>query len=321
MRTLTYLITGGAGFIGSHLARHLLDRGHHVVIIDDLSTGKRENLPQNCEFYHADAGECALLADIIAQVDGVFHLAAIASVERSNHEWLTSTRSNLLLTVAVLEAIARRKNAIPFVVASSAAVYGNNPDCPLNEMMHPTPITAYGVDKYASEYHARIGSIIHGIPTTALRFFNVYGERQDPTSPYSGVISIFARAMLSGNPLFIYGDGTQQRDFIYVADVCRFVIEAMHHMHQAHIRGEVAAHYCFNVGTGHPTTINNLMHVMQDITGSSATVTYSDTRKGDIYKSYSDMTHTHHTLQLHATTPLREGLMNTLTWVKDGYHE
>ena len=195
-----YLITGGCGFIGSHLAEDLLAQGHSVRVIDNLSTGKISNLPASrvptdCELVIGDITDKARLEQCFDGVDYCFHLAAIASVQLSNEDWAGTHQVNLTGSINVFDAARMRQ--VPVVYASSAAVYGDNAESPLTESAVLRPLTAYGADKLGSELHARVASFVHSVPTTGLRFFNVYGPRQDSSSPYSGVISIFAEKSIA----------------------------------------------------------------------------------------------------------------------------
>ena len=185
-----YLVTGGCGFIGSHLVDDLVAAGHGVRILDDLSIGTLAHKPPGVEFIRGDVAEPTVVADALRDMDGCFHLAAVASVERSNMDWLGTHRTNLTGAVTVFNAA--RRTALPVVFASSAAVYGDNADFPLSEETRPRPLSAYGADKLGCELHGVVAGRIHRVPTCGLRFFNVYGPRQDPRSPYSGVISIFS---------------------------------------------------------------------------------------------------------------------------------
>lgn len=190
----TYLVTGGCGFIGSHLVDALLGGGHEVRVVDDLSTGKRENLPDGVELFLGDVADGALMRRAMMDVDGCFHLAAVASVQRGNEDWLGTHRVNLTGAVTVFDLArnCRPSGPVPVVYASSAAVYGDNPALPLAEDAATRPLSAYGADKLGCELHARVAWLVHRVPNVGFRFFNVYGPRQDPKSPYSGVIAIFA---------------------------------------------------------------------------------------------------------------------------------
>ena len=245
-----YLVTGGCGFIGSHLVDALAYAGHRVRVLDDLSTGKVENVSVPVELLVGDAGDRETVARAMAGVDGCFHLAAVASVVRANEDWCGTHRANLTATVNVMDAARSVRCQVPVVYASSAAVYGDNPAVPLDEDATTRPLTAYGADKLGCELHARVAGQVHGVPTSGLRFFNVYGPRQDPSSPYSGVISIFADRMARGEGITVFGDGMQERDFVYVGDVVRHLIAGMEHADTD------AAVY--NVCTGRATTILEL---------------------------------------------------------------
>lgn len=294
----SYLVTGGCGFIGSHLTDQLLAGGHRVRILDDLSTGKRSNVSDACEIVVGDVSDESTVKQCMEGMDGCFHLAAIASVQRSNEEWVRTHQVNLTGSVNVFEAA--REGKLPVVYASSAAVYGDNPNMPLVEEADRLLITAYGADKFGSELHGRVASMAHGIPTVGLRFFNVYGPRQDPSSPYSGVISIFMDRIMSGQSLSIFGDGLQTRDFVYVADVVRFLMASME---QASDTPKV-----FNVCTGTSVTINELADTLVDITGNAVEISHLDARKGDIRISLGNPEKAAAELGIRAENNLREGL-------------
>ena len=220
-----FLVTGGAGFIGSHLVHALVADGHAVRVLDDLSNGHRDNLPQQVELTEADVTDPAAVECALDGVDGCFHLAAIASVARSHREWLRTHQVNLTGTINVFDRArpSRRRREVPVVYASTAAIYGNCGSFPVDEESSAAPLSAYGADKHACELHARVAGAIHGVPTVGLRFFNLYGPRQDPLSAYSGVISIFAGRLLRGEPVEIFGDGEHARDFTYISDAVSVV--------------------------------------------------------------------------------------------------
>jgi UDP-glucose 4-epimerase len=273
----TYLVTGGAGFIGSHLADLLLAGGDRVRVIDDLSTGRRENLDPRAELDVADIADIAALTRAMDGAAGVFHLAAIASVERGNEDWAGTHRVNQSGTIAVLNAA--RAARLPVVYASSAAIYGDTGGEVAEESRAARPQTAYGADKYGSELHAAVGWGVHGVPSFGLRFFNVYGPRQDPASPYSGVISIFAARIAAGAAITINGDGGQTRDFIYVADVAAHLRAAM-----AYLAAHPGAHVA-NVCTGRETSILELAHALGEVFGRPARASHGPARAGDIRRS------------------------------------
>jgi UDP-glucose 4-epimerase len=301
-RVATYLVTGGAGFIGSHLVDALLAAGRRVIVLDDLSVGKRGNVPEQAQLIEGDVGDEPLLRRVLQEVDGCFHLAALSSTVLSHQRWLYSHRVNVGGTVTVL-ACARataHRPAVPVVYASSAAVYGDNPDCPLAEQATLRPLSAYGADKLGSELHARVAGLVHGVPTVGLRLFNVYGPRQDPHSPYSGVISHFLLRAQRGEVLSIHGDGEQVRDFVHVSDAVRFLLTAMAH---AQPTGQV-----YNVCTGQPTTILALARLLMHLSGKGSGLQHSAARVGDIRVSIGDPRLAAQCLSIRTTMTLRDGL-------------
>ena len=300
-----FLITGGCGFIGSHLADALVARGHNVFILDDLSTGKRENAPASASITIGDVADAALVRSVMARVDGCFHLAAIASVQRSVEDWLGAHRTNLTGAIAVFDAAHQNpERPIPVVYASSAAVYGNNPNTPLADTAERRPMTAYGADKLGCELHANVAWHVHKVPTFGMRFFNVYGPRQDPSSPYSGVISIFANRIAAKQPITIFGDGQQVRDFVFVADVVAHLIAAMERCHSG---AEV-----LNVCTGKSTSVSQLALAIGNLINVRPDISYAPARTGDIKTSIGDPSRTIQVLGLAATHSLVDGLRATL---------
>lgn len=281
------LITGGAGFIGSHLVEACLEKGHKVVILDDLSTGKMENLPlehAGIEFVKGSINDRTLLLALREKhpdISYLFHLAAIASVIRSMENPIATHEVNFQGTLLLLD-VFKDLRLKKFVYASSAAVYGNTSIIPVGESACPDPLSPYGADKLQGEHYLRIFNDAFHVPTVACRFFNVFGERQDPSSPYSGVISIFFdRTMAKRNgkesALTIFGDGKQSRDFIYVKDVVR----AWLHLAEAvHIRGQV-----FNIGYGKRTTILELANKVKTLLGVPMDIISEKERKGDALHS------------------------------------
>lgn len=304
-----FLITGGAGFIGSHLADALLHAGHQVRVVDDLSTGRRDNLDPRVELQVGDVADTALLRRASAGVSGIFHLAAIASVARSNEDWIGTHRTNLTGTVSVLDT-ARAQGRIPVVYASSAAIYGDQDPGPVAETARPAPCTAYGADKLGSELHAAVGAMVHKVPATGFRFFNVYGPRQDPASPYSGVISIFAARIVAGQRVTIHGDGHQVRDFVYVTDVVAHLLAGMIAMQQEQAGGQ-ARSVVLNVCTGVATSILTLAETMGGVAGCQPTIDFGPARIGDIRASLGDPTAAITALRLRAQTSLAAGLSVT----------
>lgn len=305
----TYLVTGGCGFIGSHLGDALRAAGHGVRVLDDLSTGSRRNLPLGAVLIEGDIADPGCARTALEGVDGCFHLAAIASVERGRREWLATHRTNQGGTVALLEAIARLACPIPFVYASSAAVYGEGADLPIVETAAKAPLSAYGVDKLGSEMHAAVASRLHRIPTTGLRFFNVYGPRQDPSSPYSGVVSIFLDRLPRGAAVEIFGDGLQTRDFIHVSDV---VIALRRAMARATTEARV-----FNVCTGTAVSVRDLAHAIAAACGRTAELRFHPGRGGDIRHSLGSPAEARAALDLPPPRSLRTGLAETLAALAD----
>ncbi len=298
-----YLVTGGAGFIGSHLTDRLLADGHQVRVLDDFSTGKRENLNSSVEVVVGSVTDRALVKQAFEGCEGCFHLAAIASVVKCNNDWAASHTVNITGTIHVFEAAIALDNR-PVVYASSAAVFGGTADLPLSETSLAAPISAYGADKYSCELHARAGQIVHGLRSTGLRFFNVYGSRQDPSSPYSGVISIFAKRLGSGEGITIYGDGQQTRDFINVADVVETLIRAMgQQSNTARI---------FNVCTGKHTSLLDLAATLGEILNIIPNITFAPARAGDIRNSVGSPVRLEQTLGFRPQINLKNGLERML---------
>jgi UDP-glucose 4-epimerase len=241
----------------------------------------------------------------MAGMDGCYHLAAIASVVRSNEDWAGTHRVNLTGTINIFDAArdARPDGTVPVVYISSAAVYGENGSVPLSEDAVPRPLTAYGADKLGCEHHARVAYAVHGVPTVGFRFFNIYGPRQDPKSPYSGVISIFADRIRDGQPVEIHGDGEQTRDFVYVGDAVRFMLAGM--------KSLPAAPDVFNVCRGEGTSINALARTLARVVGATADIRHGAPRAGDIRTSIGDPTRARATLSIVAGTSLEDGLRAT----------
>ena len=311
----SYVITGGAGFIGSHLADALLQAGHGVTVIDDFSTGQIANVDKRCEVIRGDVCDPALVRRAMQGASGCFHLAAIASVARGNEDWLGTHRVNLGGTITVLDA-ARHLAGIPVVYASSAAVYGRLSGV-ADETTPAAPLTAYGADKRGSELHARAGTLVHGVPTLGFRFFNVFGPRQDPNSPYSGVISIFAKKLASGDPIQIHGDGQQTRDFIYVGDIVAFLLAGMRALRDGRDLEAEGGSPALNACTGRETSVSDLAHTIADLLAREPQIHHGPPRPGDIKRSVGAPGLAAALLGVTARTKLGDGLALTLAGLRD----
>jgi len=279
---MKFLVTGGAGFIGSHITERLLAGGHQVRILDNFSTGKRENIPVSdaVSVIEGDVGDFNTVREWMEGIEVVYHEAAIASVPETVGNPLGSERTNYRGTLNVLEA-SRQTGVRRVIFASTAAVYGDLPELPKTENMPVRPLSPYAVDKLASEHACQVYAQLYGLETVALRYFNVFGPRQDPSSPYSGVISIFADSISKGKQPNIFGDGEQTRDFVYVADVVEANIRAA--------TAPAAAGKAINVATGSTITINELLHTVCRIQGAPFDPGYLPAREGDIRHSCADI--------------------------------
>src|SRR5262249_44707832 len=274
----TYLVTGGAGFIGSHLSEELVRRGHRVRVLDSLITGKRRNLAHlpAVEFIEGDIADIETCRKAVEGVDYVLHQAAIPSVPRSVKDPVTSNRANIDGSLNVLVA-ARDAKVRRLVYAGSSSAYGNTPTLPKREDMATNPLSPYALQKLVGEQYCRLFTSLYGFETVSIRYFNVFGPRQDPGSPYSGVISQFATALLAGRPPTIYGDGEQTRDFTYIANVVDGVLRACE---APKANGEV-----INVATAGRISLNELVRIMNAIVGSSVKPVYKEPRAGDVRDS------------------------------------
>ncbi len=307
------VVTGGAGFIGSHTVDRLLERGCNVAVLDNFSTGKRANLSRwadderlvICAADIAD-GIFAALAEVEERwgtPERIVHLAAQTSVVHSIENPLNDVRNNYAGTVQVLE-YARRKGVRKVVFASSAAVYGDVTELPVRETAECRPLSPYGIDKLGSEYWLKYQSSMFGIDAQPLRFFNVYGPRQDPHSPYSGVISIFSDRARAGSELRIFGDGEQTRDFVYVGDVSRAILLALF--------AEGGDGAPANIGTGAETTVNQLAALINEFCGGNSAITHAASRDGEILRSVADVSRAKELFSFSAQTALRDGLKGTV---------
>jgi UDP-glucose 4-epimerase len=305
-----YLVTGGCGFIGSHLVERLIRNKCAVRVIDNLSTGTRDFLPQEAELIVGDVGDSKLVRAAMRDICGCFHLAAIASVAQSSQKWIESHRTNLSAVVGLFEAASEaRPHPIPVVYASSAAVYGDSPVLPLNEDLPLRPLSPYGADKAACEMHARAGMSARGLSSTGLRFFNVYGPRQRPDSPYSGVITIFADRIARGERLEMYGDGEQTRDFVFVEDVTAVLWAAMQRLEA---ENQQPAADVFNVCSGTPTRVHDLADRLMSLSNSSVSVVHAPPRAGEIRHSTGCPAKLVEAVGRLPSTPLDEGLARTI---------
>lgn len=306
-----YLVTGGAGFIGSNLADELIMQGAKVSIIDNLSTGSRENLAEiggDFEFFEADLNDDAALRKAVEGVDVVFHQAALPSVPRSvddpveTHQACVNGTFNLLLK-------ARDAGVRRVVYAASSSAYGDQETLPKVETMRPEPLSPYAAAKLMGEYYCRVFYEVYGLETISLRYFNVFGPRQNPSSAYSGVISRFIDALMKGDTPVIYGDGEQTRDFTYIENVVRANLSAAA---TAKGIGEV-----MNVANGERVSLNELLAVLKKITGSSeAEPQYKQARKGDVKHSQADNARAVECLDYEKRVDLEEGLRRTIDWWK-----
>jgi nucleoside-diphosphate-sugar epimerase len=305
----SYLVTGGAGFIGSHLAEELVGRGARVRVVDSLITGKRENLAHvpGIEFIEGDLADLDVARRAVAGVEYVLHQAAIPSVPRSVADPLTSHRANIEATLNVLIA-SRDAGVTRLVYAGSSSAYGDTPTLPKREDSAPNPLSPYALQKLVGEQYAHLFTRLYGFDTVTTRYFNVFGPRQDPSSPYSGVISLFITALVEGRQPTIYGDGEQTRDFTYVANVVDGVLRACH---ARDVRGEV-----INVATSGRITLNQLFQTLRGLIGGDVTPVYTDPRAGDVRHSQADISKAERLLGYRPIVGLEEGLKRTVAWYR-----
>jgi UDP-glucose 4-epimerase len=275
--------------------------GHQVTILDDLSTGLRENVHKGARLFVDDVRDTSVIRHLMAEADACFHLAAIASVQKCSESWVRSHEINLTAFTSILESSAKRKGGkIPIVYASSAAVYGNPDVFPVHEDLPLKPISVYGADKAGCELHAKVAGHSAGVPTFGLRPFNIYGPRQQPSSPYSGVITVFTDRLKRDESIMIYGDGKQTRDFIHVSDVVDHLIAALD-------KASPEALIC-NVATGKETSIFDVAHKLAKILGRKAIINFAPARTGDIYRSVADTKRAKSILGSKARIDIAEGL-------------
>lgn len=310
---MRYLVTGGAGFIGSNIVDELIRRGHEVVVLDDLSTGKEANLAagrQKIDFRTGSITNLDTLKSACQGTDYVIHLAARTSVPKSVKDPLESNHVNIDGTLNVLVA-ARDAKVKRFVFAASSSAYGETPTLPKIESMQPAPISPYGVTKYVGELYAQVFGRVYGLENACIRYFNVFGPRQDPTSQYSGVLSRFMLAVIKGERPVIYGDGEQTRDFTYVANVVDETLRAC--------EAKSASGMVFNGGTGARITLNEVLKLLGKITGRQIQARYDPPRNGDIRDSQADISLARKVLGYEPLVYFEEGLKRTWEWYKSAY--
>jgi nucleoside-diphosphate-sugar epimerase len=306
---MRYLVTGGAGFIGSNTVDELVRRGHGVVVLDDLSSGKEENLAEVCNkitFVKGSITDLEVVQKATHQADYVIHLAAHTSVPRSVKDPLDTNRINIDGTLNVL--LAARDNKVKRVVyASSSSCYGDSPTLPKSEFMLPVPISPYGVSKYTGELYAHAFDRCYGLETISLRYFNIFGPRQDPDSPYSGVLSRFATVFLDEEQPVVFGDGEQTRDFTYVDNAVQANLLACE---------AGASTSVFNVGTGERISLNQTLDLFRRISGKNLEAKYDSPREGDIRDSLADISRAREVLGYEPAVRFEEGLERTFEWYR-----
>jgi len=304
-----YLVTGGAGFIGSHLAEELARRGEHVRVVDNLSTGKRQNLAHvpSVEFLEGDLADLDVARRAVQGIDYVLHQAAIPSVPRSVQDPITSNRANIDASLNVL--VAARDAAVKRVVyAGSSSAYGNTPTLPKVETMATAPLSPYALQKLVAEQYCQMFTRLYGLETVTIRYFNVFGPRQDPSSPYSGVISLFISALCDARQPIIYGDGEHTRDFTYVANVVDGVLRAC--------TAESAKGEVINVATGGRISLNTLFKTIRELVRANIEPIYADPRPGDVKDSQADISKARRILGYQPTVSFEDGLAKTVTWYR-----
>ena len=305
---MRYLVTGGAGFIGSNTVDELVRRGHGVVVLDDLSSGKEDNLAEvrtKITFMKGSITDIEAVQKAMVQADYVIHLAARTSVPRSVKDPVDTNRINVDGTLNVL--VAARDNKVKRVVfAASSSAYGDTPTLPKSEDMQSVPISPYGVSKYVGELYAQTFGRCYGLENVCLRYFNIFGPRQDPDSPYSGVLSRFSTAFLDSTPPVVFGDGEQTRDFTYVDNAVQANILAC--------EAPSASGRTFNVGTGHAVSLNQVLQMLQKASGKTLETKYEPAREGDIRDSLADIRLAKEFLAYEPTVLFEEGLERTFAW-------
>ena len=305
------LVTGGAGFIGSHLVAALVARGDSVRVLDNLRTGKRDNLAGlGVELIEGDIGDEAVVQTAVANCHTIYHLAAMVSVPESVANPHLNQRINVTGMFNVLEA-ARLARVQRVVYSSSSAVYGNLPHLPAQENSQPVPISPYGAAKWMNEIMAESYRTSFGLNAIGLRYMNVFGPRQDPSSPYSGVLSIFCRAAINGDGITIFGDGSQTRDFVFVEDVVQANLLAAQLP-----ASQMPTQPIFNIGRGEQTTINEIVDMLSELAKRPIPITYAPPRPGDIQHSVADISQAQSVLGYQPKTTVLDGLNSTLDWFR-----
>ncbi len=306
----TCLVTGGAGFIGSHIVRGLLERGRGVRVLDNLSTGRRENLAEvadRIEWVEGDIRDAQAVAESMRGVEVVFHLAARASVPRSVAEPVSANETNVTGTVNLLCA-ARDAGVRRFVYSASSSAYGDTPTLPKREDMRPVPLSPYAVSKLAAEHYCMCWSHVYGLQTVSLRYFNVFGPRQDPASDYAAVIPAFVSRMLRGERPIIYGDGEQSRDFCFVENVVNANMLAAE---RDEVHGEAV-----NIACGERTTLNEIVKDINRLLGTNIEPEYQDARAGDVKHSLADVSAAGRVIGYKPLVMFPEGLERSIEWYK-----
>jgi nucleoside-diphosphate-sugar epimerase len=310
---MRYLVTGGAGFIGSNIVEELARRGHEVIVLDDLTAGKEANLSgvrKKIEFRLGSITDLAAVRSACNGVDFVVHLAARTSVPRSVKDPLETNQVNINGMLNVLVA-ARDAKVRRFVYAASSSAYGETPTQPKVETMQPSPISPYGVTKYVGELYAQVFGRVYGLENVSVRYFNVFGPRQDPTSQYSGVLSRFMLAVLQGNFPVVYGDGEQSRDFTYIENIVDETLRAC--------EAKGASGMVFNGGTGARITLNQVLKLLEKVSGKKIQAKYDPPRTGDIRDSQADISLAREVLGYRPLVQFEEGLQRTWEWYKQVY--
>jgi nucleoside-diphosphate-sugar epimerase len=307
-----YLVTGGAGFIGSHLVEELARRGEQVRVVDSLVTGKRQNLSHvpSVEFIEGDLADLNVARRVVTGIDYVLHQAAIPSVPRSVEDPVTSNRANVDASLNILVA-ARDAGVKRLVYAGSSSAYGNTPTLPKVETMATAPLSPYALQKLVAEQYCQMFTALYGLETVTTRYFNVFGPRQDPSSPYSGVISLFISALSDGRQPTIFGDGEHTRDFTYVANVVDGVLRAC--------TANAASGEVINVATGARISLNTLFNTVRDLVGARVSPKYEAPRAGDVKDSQADISKARRLLGYRPTVSFEEGLSRTVAWYRGSH--